>query len=101
MLKPNKSKIGGKSSYSAQKSIGSAKLVGKLAMQSRFGSIIETLTNVVVGLIISFVANLLIFPLFGWEISTSQNIILVIFYTVISIVRSYALRRIFNKIKSL
>ena len=70
-------------------------------MQSRFGSIIETLTNVVVGLIISFVANLLIFPLFGWEISTSQNIILVIFYTVISIVRSYALRRIFNKIKGL
>jgi hypothetical protein len=44
---------------------------------------------------------LLIFPLFGWEISTSQNIILVIFYTVISIVRSYALRRIFNKIKGL
>jgi uncharacterized membrane protein YgaE (UPF0421/DUF939 family) len=70
-------------------------------MQSRRGSIVETLTNVIVGLVVSFIANLVIFPLLGWEISTSQNILLVIFYTVVSIIRSYALRRIFNRYKTL
>ncbi len=66
-------------------------------MQTRWHSFIESWANVVAGIIISYVANLFIFPFLGYEISTEQNIKLVAIYTVISLVRSYVLRRLFNK----
>jgi hypothetical protein len=46
--------------------------------------------------VINITANTLIFPLFGWEISLRQNVTLGLFYTAISIARSYVLRRWFN-----
>lgn len=65
--------------------------------QSRRGSLMESLVNILVGYSINFVANLLIFPLFGWNISTRENLTLGVIYTGISLVRSYGLRRIFNR----
>jgi hypothetical protein len=41
---------------------------------------------------------MLFFPLFGWHISASQNLALGLIYTVISVVRSYCVRRWFNAI---
>jgi type IV secretory pathway protease TraF len=64
--------------------------------QTRIGSFIEAVFNVVIGFGINFAANLTIFPLFGWNISAAQNLALGAIYTVISIVRSYAIRRWFN-----
>lgn len=64
--------------------------------QTRRGSLLESLVNIVVGYSINFVANLLIFPLFGWHISTRENLTLGVIYTGISLVRSYGLRRLFN-----
>lgn len=64
--------------------------------QTRLGSLIEAVFNVVVGFGINFTANLLIFPLFGWEISAAQNLTLGAIYTAISIARSYVIRRWFN-----
>lgn len=65
--------------------------------QSRKHSMLEAIINVVVGFSINFLLNMLVFPLFGWEISAAQNIALGVIYTVISIVRSYSLRRVFNR----
>jgi hypothetical protein len=65
--------------------------------QSRLGSFIEAWVNVFIGYTINFTANLLIFPLFGWDISIKQNLILGLIFTVISVARSYAIRRWFNK----
>ena len=65
--------------------------------QSRKHSAYEAIINVVVGFSINFALNMLVFPLFGWEISAAQNIALGVIYTVISIVRSYSLRRLFNR----
>lgn len=68
-------------------------------MQTRRGSIIETFTNIVVGLMVSIVANAAVAPLIlDHAITGVQNIKLTFFYTIISMVRSYALRRSFNKI---
>jgi hypothetical protein len=67
-------------------------------MQTRLGSLTETITNVFVGLIISLVLNATIFPLFGWVITMSQNLSIAAIYTVVSIIRSYFMRRIFNYI---
>lgn len=64
--------------------------------QSRVGSLIEAFINVVIGFTINYIANLLIFPLFGMHISLSNNFLMGLIYTGISIVRSYAIRRWFN-----
>ncbi len=65
--------------------------------QTRTGSLIESTANVLIGLGINLTANALIFPLFGWPLSLSQNLQLGILYTAISIARSYCVRRWFNQ----
>ncbi|MEO6919100.1 MAG: hypothetical protein ABI171_08810 [Collimonas sp.] len=65
--------------------------------QTRKGSLFEAVVNVMIGYCINMTANFLIFPFFGWHISLQQNILLGVFYTAISIVRSYCIRRWFNK----
>jgi hypothetical protein len=62
------------------------------------GSLTETISNVVVGLIISLVLNATVFPWLGWAITMQQNLTLAAIYTVVSIIRSYFMRRLFNYI---
>lgn len=64
--------------------------------QTRLGSLIESITNIIIGFGINFTANAFIFPLFGWSISVKQNVTIGIIYTCISIARSYMIRRFFN-----
>lgn len=66
--------------------------------QSRLGSLVEAIINVIIGFVINFAANMLFFPMFGWHIDVKQNFILGAIYTVISVARSYTIRRWFNKI---
>lgn len=65
--------------------------------QSKKHSLIEAITNTTVGFGISLLSISIILPLMGFETSIEQNITLTIYFTLISIVRSYILRRIFNK----
>ena len=69
-------------------------------MQTRKQSAIEAVMNILIGYTVNMLANFAIFPLFGWEISLSDNLLLGAFYTVISLVRSYTLRRVYNKLHS-
>ena len=64
--------------------------------QTRLGSLIEACINVAIGFWINFAANLVILPLFGWQVTVTQNLALGAIYTGISIARSYAVRRWFN-----
>lgn len=64
--------------------------------QSRLGSLIEALANVVIGFGINWAANMMILPLFGFHVTGAQAFGIGVFFTVISIARSYALRRWFN-----
>lgn len=64
--------------------------------QSRRHSVLETAANVAIGYVVALVAQLLIFPLFGVHVALSQNVAIGCAFTVVSIVRSYALRRLFN-----
>lgn len=64
--------------------------------QTKLGSLIEALINVVIGFSINYCANLLIFPLFGMHISAANNFLMGLLYTLISVVRSYLIRRFFN-----
>jgi len=71
----------------------------KRMTQTRRGSLVEAGANITVGFGVNYVANLLIFPLFGMHISPSHNLLLGAIYTCISLVRSYVLRRWFNGLK--
>jgi hypothetical protein len=65
-------------------------------MQSRLGSFLESLANVVLGYGVAVGAQILIFPLFGVVIPLSSNLAIGIIFTLVSLVRSYLLRRLFN-----
>jgi hypothetical protein len=67
--------------------------------QTKRGSIVEAGANIVVGFTINFVANMLIFPVFGMHISAGNNFLMGLMYTGISLARSYILRRWFNGLK--
>ena len=64
--------------------------------QTRKQSATEAVMNILVGYTINLIANFTIFPLFGWDISLQQNLLIGVFYTVISFARSYLLRRFYN-----
>ena len=64
--------------------------------QTKLGSFIEAWVNVLIGFTINYIANLLIFPLFGFHISLLANLYMGLLYTLISVVRSYCIRRWFN-----
>lgn len=64
--------------------------------QTRLGSFIEVCINIAIGFTINFVMNLTIFPLFGWNISIGENLLLGVIYTVVSVIRGYMVRRYFE-----
>jgi hypothetical protein len=66
--------------------------------QSRFMSFIESTVNILVGLAINMTAQYFIFPLFGIHIPMWKNAGIAFIFTFISLLRSYIIRRWFNKI---
>lgn len=69
--------------------------------QTRLGSFIESWINIFVGFGIAFIANLLILPAFGLiGLTAKNNFAITCIFTVISFVRSFILRRLFNRIKA-
>lgn len=67
--------------------------------QSRRMSFAEALTNVAVGYGIAVATQIAVFPLFGLHASLSDNLLMGAIFTVVSIVRSYSLRRLFEAIR--
>lgn len=65
-------------------------------MQTKTHSFYEALSNTAIGFLISLAATFVIFPLVGLPTSPGQNLAITCFYTVISIVRGYVIRRWFN-----
>ena len=65
-------------------------------MQSRMMSAVEASANVAIGYLVSVAANLLILPLFGYDVSVANSFAIGLAFTAVSLVRSYALRRAFN-----
>lgn len=67
--------------------------------QAKRHSFIESVANVFVGYGVAIGSQLIIFPLYDIHIHLSDNIIIGLWFTVISIMRSYTLRRIFTNWK--
>lgn len=64
--------------------------------QTKRWSLLEAVANNVISFGISVFAQWAVFPLFGIHVGLTTNVALVLMFTAISLVRSYALRRLFN-----
>lgn len=70
-------------------------------MQTKKMSAIESVANIGVGYSLSILVQIAVFPAFGFELKISQNMAIALIFTLISVARSYTLRRMFNFISSL
>lgn len=68
-------------------------------MQTKTGSFAEASANIAVGFGVNFIANLTVLPLFGLKVTATSAFGIGLVFTVISLVRSYILRRWFNGLK--
>lgn len=66
-------------------------------MQSKTHSLIESIANTVSGFLISVLIGEISYAYYGIPVSTAQNLELTLIFTVASIIRSYAFRRLFNR----
>ena len=67
--------------------------------QSRTMSLVESVANVVLGYGVAVAGQMLLFPVFGMHMTMAQNLKLAGAFTIISICRSFALRRLFEAIR--
>ena len=67
-------------------------------MQTKKQSMIEVITNTVVGLAFSFAIQVIIYPILGMNVSINQNLLITLMFFIASILRGYILRRLFTKL---
>lgn len=65
-------------------------------MQSRLSSFIESIINILIGYCVALLSQIMIFPLFDIYVSMTTNLWIGAWFTVISLIRSYVIRRWFN-----
>ena len=65
--------------------------------QTRLQSAIESAANVAIGYAVAVASQQAIFPLFGIRVSLADNLLIGGYFTLISLARSYAVRRWFNR----
>jgi hypothetical protein len=67
--------------------------------QSRAMSALEAVTNVVVGYGLAVGLQLALFPVFGLQPTLGQSLKIGAWFTLLSLLRSYALRRLFERLR--
>lgn len=68
--------------------------------QSRIMSLVEAITNVVVGYVLAIVTQIVVFPWFGIETGLAEHLTIGFAFLGVSLVRSYLLRRLFEVVRS-
>jgi hypothetical protein len=64
--------------------------------QTRLMSLVESVTNVCVGFVLAVLTQLIALPWLGAHLSMTENLTLAGLFTIVSIARSYTLRRLFE-----
>lgn len=65
--------------------------------QSRRMSLVEAITSTCVGYALAVIVQVVAFPIFGFDIRLVDNLLLGAIFTAVSLTRSYALRRLFER----
>jgi hypothetical protein len=68
--------------------------------QTRRQSMVESVTNIGIGWLLSLGVTAVVLPYFGHEVTFGENAAMTTIFTVISLIRSYAVRRFFNNLHS-
>lgn len=63
--------------------------------QSRLHSLLETLSSIAIGFVVSLGITAVVLPAYGLPMTLQSNIEITAIFTVASIVRGYAVRRLF------
>lgn len=66
-------------------------------MQTKKQSAVEIIVGMIVGLITSFLIQLVLYPMLNIPVTFGQNIIITIVFFVVSFIRGYLIRRFYNK----
>jgi cytochrome b subunit of formate dehydrogenase len=67
--------------------------------QSPLTSLVEASTNVVIGYLLALATQRLLFPMFGIVTTIGEDIVIAAIFALTSLIRSYALRRLFQFIE--
>ena len=65
--------------------------------QTKIESLKESFINILIGYITALISQIVIFPLFDMEVSIGANLLIGLYFTLISLVRSYLIRRYYNR----
>lgn len=65
-------------------------------MQTKLGSWIEAWANIAVGFTINWTMNMIVLPWYGFHVTGGQAFSMGLVFTVVSLIRSYIIRRYFN-----
>ena len=60
-------------------------------------SLVEAVANVALGYVVALAAQLVVFPAVGLAVTLGQNLVIGAAFSVVSILRSYVLRRLFER----
>lgn len=66
-------------------------------MQTKKHSIIESITQTIIGLGTSILIQVILYPIMGIPVTFSQNLIITTVFFIVSIIRGYFVRRYFSK----
>ena len=64
--------------------------------QSKIDSVLEAVTNILIGAGVALVAQVIWFPIIGKHFTFAENVATTAFFTLVSFTRSYGIRRAFN-----
>ena len=64
--------------------------------QSKLESLAEVFLNVAIGWVIALITQLVVFPMFGIQVTFGEQFTISVIFTVVSIIRGYIIRRWFN-----
>lgn len=62
--------------------------------QTKLQSLREILISTGIGFGVAYISQLIIFPLLGYDVPARDNLIIGSFFTVVSIIRGYIVRRV-------
>ena len=71
------------------------------SMQRKSHSALEVVANLLTGIVISWLLTFYVLPVFGLHPSVSEASFITLIFTVASIIRSYTLRRLFNRLQTM
>lgn len=69
------------------------------AGQSKKLSFVEALVNIIAGFFLSLLVQIIVFPFFDIQIDMFGHIYITVIFLLVSLARSYLIRRLFNGIR--